>query len=854
MAINLGNIASGVGISSNLDTKSLIEGLKASRQSKITRVTDSIALNSGKSAAYGDLRSILTKLSDAAGYLRNPPGVSAIAAAGNIFQYRSASITSPSISSPSSYISVAAAPGATVGSHEITIGSIAKSIQQRSAAFLSRSDTATDNSLTNYINAGTFSVGSGIVENVTGDTKTGFALSSGDYSVAGSGAGIATGGITNFTVVGGSGGDEKLKGSISGFSGSYNSGDSTVTLTISINGRTYTSNAVTANSVIGGDTGISSGTAITFTGDSGGVNETSFQISLTSDVVINGDASGEVNTLETNLDAAIAGQNILQARQLQNVQTANIKSPLTNLTQSHVVFNSDSYNLTTGEIGEIGGFSVVHSTGSNGSISVLINGETFTASGLSTSLTGNLVLESTTTDRSIEINIADAGVAAIDLSSESAGVALERALDYTFGTRTLTDITVNSGDSLNDVVFAINQKTNDTGLSASIIQVGDFDYRLSIQAVNTGIDGKYEIFDSSNVLTNANITTTQAAQNAEFTLDGISLERSSNTIADVIPNVTFNLIAATGSDEINVDISRDLTTVTNQVISFIDAYNEFRVFYTKMNERDPETSGYTEEAILGGDSLLDTLSNTLSSFATKIVEGVSDANFDSIQDVGITFSNFIGDDTTPATENILVYDPDTLAEALANNFDKVREIFEYSFTSSSNNLQIYSRENSHSINEFKLAINTSAAAGYKVQLMNTDGSAYLDDEGDPVYLDYANGLISGRDGTDVEGLEFVYTGDGTDTISVSFTQGVGDLFYNIANQYTKDDGNLDDQIEILSDSNDDKETEVSALQAQLDDYVSRMEARFAALERAISSINSIIQYLVSNENASNARN
>ncbi len=852
--INFGNILGNkvIGISSGIDSTAIIKELSAVRQKPIDDINTQLTKNQTKVTEYGKLSTILTDLKNTLNYLRNPSGLTNKFS--NIFNYRTSTLASSTIT-PSSYLSVVADPNSQVGNSVIQIGNLAKALEQKSAAFNSRNIDATTVATGAHFNTGTFQIGSGLVESVTGRTLSGFALVSSDYSVDGAGTGILTAdGIHDITVTGGSGGQTGLQGKIASISSTYDTIGDTVTLTTSINGVTYTSNAITANTSInaGANTGIASGETITFTAGAGGVNETSFSLETDQDVIID-DLQANANIFADNLEVGIADQSIYQSRRIQNFSNPNVKAPLTGLTSSNIRFVSNSFNKTTGEFGEIKGFNVKASTGSDGAISVDINGETYRATGLGTTVNSNLVLQSTTTDKQLLVNLGDAGVS-VNISSDANATSLERALDYSFGTRELTSITVNAGDSLNDVIFAINQQGLNTGVSASAIQVSEFDYRFSLKANNEGIDNKYELFDSSNVLTDVGLNATSEAEDAILSIDGVEVKRSSNTISDVIENVTLNLAQVTNdyglvtADEINLTIDQDTDTVADRVVAFLDAYNAFRVYESEQNQRNETTSEYLETSILGGDTVLRTIATQVANEIIGVVAGTTDSNFDSLSDIGILLQDFEGTGDTVSTPNILVYDETLLKQRLAANFDKVREIFEFKYTSSDASLGIFKTSNAYTISDFKLDIDTTRSVGQQIKLLNTDGSDYLED-GLNVYLDYNGGLITGKINTAVSGLQFVYSGDGSDVITVSVRQGIADRMYNIMDDYTKDAGLLDDAVTAIGEQNSDYDTQILTLQDRLSDFISRLQRQFGVLEQAVNSANSLLALLDAQDKA-----
>jgi len=787
MAINLGNITgeSTSGLASNLDSETLVEGLSEIRRLPITELDAKIEANTAKTEKYSEYSTILNELKNSVDFLRNPAG-SILNPFANVFDYTTTSISSSTLIA-SSYLSVTANPGATIGDTQIEIGSLAKSLEQRSGSFNTRSGDATTAASGAYFDPGT----------------------------------------------------------------SYDAGDGELTITFEQNGVTYTSNAITADDSVNGgaNTGITSGTIITFTADSGGVNETSFDITLASDITIDAD-SGNVTTFLDDMITGLSDISIAQSRQISNFVDGSVKSPLTALGSTNIRFISDNFNVDSGEFGNIANFNVKASSGVDGAISVQINDETFRATGLGTTLNSNITLQSTSSDKYLEINLGDAGES-IDISSSSAAVDLEKSLGYAFGTRELVDITVDSGDSLNDIIFSINQQTSDTGVSASVIQVDEFDFRLSLKSNTEGLENSYEIFDDSGVLTNASISTTQSASNSLIRVDGIEVERSSNTITDVLENVNINILQTTpdyagGSPEsVDITVESDVDTIATGIVSFLDAYNAVKVFDAEQNERDDNFS-FVEDSVLGGDSILRTLSNQLVNEITSVVSNAPDEDFDSIFDVGILLQDFPGTTDTVATSNILSFDENTLKAALTSNIDKVRDIFELTAVTSDTSLLLTGSSNSFTLNEFQLEIDTSADSGEQIKLLNANGTDYLDGEGANVYLELSGGTITGASGTVVSGLEFLYTGDGSDTISVSIVQGLADRIYNSVDAYTEEGGVIDTTVEGLVTQNTDFESQKTTLEVRLESFVESLRAQFFALESAISSANSIINFLDAN--------
>jgi len=688
--------------------------------------------------------------------------------------------------------------------------------------------------------AGLFSTGT-FQFTTTANTALSDTLVTADYSVAGSAVGILTAAGIHNIVAPAAGGSTALKGVVSGFSATWTAGTpNTVDLSVTVNGTVF---SVTGLDATQGDGGQIAAGVITLSDGAG----TSFDIELSA--AVNADDQTEANAFASALDTALAPQTVLQTRELGNFDSSKISTVFSGLSRSDAVLTSGAF-ATDGTHGSLGAFTVNAVSGvgiMDGSITVVIDGETYTASGLGTDTddthTANITLTSTDPNKTLTLNIADAGVT-LDFSSATTAQAIEDELNSIFATN-VTNITVNDDDSLVDIAAAINSQTVSSGIAASIIQVSDTDFRLNIKSNKEGINNSFSIVDSSGVLTEASFTTQQAAEDALITVDGVTIKRTTNTISDVVSGVTLSLITETpnfggGSPTtITTSIGRDTATAAAGVVNFINAYNDFRVFAADQTRRE-ENGEYTEDALLGGDTTLQTLINQIGTEITRIVGGVSNTDFSALSNLGLSLTDFEGDDTTGETTNILTYDEDKLNGFLATNFEDVRKVFEFTFSANSSDLAIFSRTNALALTDFKLDIDTSRT-GDEVRVLDSDD----------VFLYNATlsgNKLSGVSGTGLEGLVMIYTGDGTDIITVNATHGISDRIYNITEDAVKTQGVIDKAVEFTNNEDTRFTDEITKIDRQIEIFRDTLIAQYAALEKAISTVNTILQFIEARNN------
>ncbi len=221
----------------------------------------------------------------------------------------------------------------------------------------------------------------------------------------------------------------------------------------------------------------------------------------------------------------------------------------------------------------------------------------------------------------------------------------------------LKAIEVVKGDTVADVARKINEA--DAGVTARVV-----DGHLVIEAKETGAANEIQfqhdsgdalwrelgIVDAGDAVIAANVL--QEAQDAKFTVDGIEIERSSNTIDDVLAGVTLRL---QGEGETVVEIKRDADAVVEAVRRFVEQYNSVMSF---MSSR----SG--EGGVLRGDTLLMRIQFQLRSDTTSAIDA-PDTAYNHLASVGISVDR----------HGHMSLDETKLREALAQNSASVQGLF-----------------------------------------------------------------------------------------------------------------------------------------------------------------------------------
>lgn len=249
----------------------------------------------------------------------------------------------------------------------------------------------------------------------------------------------------------------------------------------------------------------------------------------------------------------------------------------------------------------------------------------------------------------------------------------------TFNTGTLS-ISVGSGtavnvtiDSSNNTLAGIRDAINgaNTGVTASIINDGTTN-RLVLASKTSGAAGAITVAvtDSGSGGTNAlsglassSLVTTQTADDANVTINGIAITRSSNTITDAIDGLTLNLAKGTlaSPGTATVTIAQNTGTVTSAISAFVKAYNDAVSGIKTMTAYDAANK---KASVLTGDSTARSIQSQLSNLAQSMVTGVA-GGIGRLSDIGITVQK----DGTLAT------DSSKLSAALADTTKDVKSLF-----------------------------------------------------------------------------------------------------------------------------------------------------------------------------------
>ena len=231
------------------------------------------------------------------------------------------------------------------------------------------------------------------------------------------------------------------------------------------------------------------------------------------------------------------------------------------------------------------------------------------------------------------------------------------------------DSTNNSLGGIRDAINAAN-----TGVTASIVNDGNATnpYRLVLSSASTGADQSMQIKVSGDatlstlltydpVTTTKNLTETVTAQDASFSVDGLAITKSSNTVTDVINGVTLNLTGAAPLTPVTVSVAQDTNSIKDSINAFVKNYNDL-VQQIKTQTDSGVSSG--KAGALASDSLTRYIESSINAEINTAPTSVT-GSYKSLTDIGITFQQ----------DGTLAVDDATLTTALQSDSANVQQLF-----------------------------------------------------------------------------------------------------------------------------------------------------------------------------------
>jgi flagellar hook-associated protein 2 len=216
------------------------------------------------------------------------------------------------------------------------------------------------------------------------------------------------------------------------------------------------------------------------------------------------------------------------------------------------------------------------------------------------------------------------------------------------------------------------------GVNATIMRVGDNDYQLAISSSTTGEKNTVKVqvnnddqlgailnYDSAS--TSNSMKETVKGQDAEVTINGTAIKRSTNSIADALQGVTLDLKTTTKPGEPqNLVVTADKSGSADKVKAWVDSYNSLLDTFNSLTKYTPVKTGEAQNAKNGALLGDNTLRGIQSSIKSALSAAQDNPELKGLGNLGITTNTKTGK---------LELDSDKLKKALDEKPDQVANFF-----------------------------------------------------------------------------------------------------------------------------------------------------------------------------------
>ncbi len=242
---------------------------------------------------------------------------------------------------------------------------------------------------------------------------------------------------------------------------------------------------------------------------------------------------------------------------------------------------------------------------------------------------------------------------------------------FQVGTGSVQTVNLDANATLEDLRNGINDLG--AGANASILNTGTEAtpaFRLVLSSNDSGADNAISISVDNTTLNTTTagdgVDTFQAAQDSEIVLgdedlDAVTINRSTNTLTDVISGLTLNLQAEDVNNSVTISVTQDNSAVKEGISAFVAAYNEVVGFVNERTAFDVETG---ERGLFVGDSLSRTVLDRIRQSTFSQISGLTT----------YTGASQIGFETQTADGTIKLNE-DTLDSVLSADYSAVRDLF-----------------------------------------------------------------------------------------------------------------------------------------------------------------------------------
>ncbi len=316
------------------------------------------------------------------------------------------------------------------------------------------------------------------------------------------------------------------------------------------------------------------------------------------------------------------------------------------------------------------------------------------------------------------------------------------------------------------------------------------------------------------------------------------IERSSNTIEDLFPGLTLELLNAEEGTTIRLETRRNNAQVVENITAFVEAYNGFKQFANQQTAIDPDTGLSSGAPLFGEQALRDVETIASAAVGNGVSNQGSELTIQVLAQIGITFVN----NTVVQSDlrDTLRIDEAKLNDALLNNFDNVQRLFGFDLSSSDNRVSFLGLDGSPAYSQNGYTLDLSYENGSVSAATIRDSSLAAGSEGE-AEVSVTGSILRVQEGP-AAGLRLFYSGDGTAPASVSlnFTTGFAQqLHTRLQAALDPVDGSIISSVQALEDRNTLSQQRIERVEFRIGLERDRLLQSFTRMEENLARAESV---------------
>lgn len=413
-------------------------------------------------------------------------------------------------------------------------------------------------------------------------------------------------------------------------------------------------------------------------------------------------------------------------------------------------------------------------------------------------------------------NTVGARTISIDFGTWSANPTAGGGQTHTANAMSTVQVTTTSSTTLLQLRDMINTAATDSDnsgtkdVSAFIFYDGS-NYMLALKS-EYGSANEMKVTDTAgsadyayNASDGSKLTETVAGVNSSFVVDGVSMTRNSNTITDLYPGITLELLKTSASPislKSEVDLTKAKESLESFVLTYNDLYNSLEDL-RRFDSQDPDNTG-----ILYGDSLLRTIMSTLRDSNARELGGYAGGPY-YLSNLGIK---------TNRDGTISFSDPDMLERQFNNNAESLRSFFKNQIASDNSEIEpIFYSVADTKPGSYDIVKNGSSVTIGGVAATQS-GTEYSVSSGDPngIKIDIPNAVNT--------------------TGTIHYGRSYITLLEEELNAFTKFSGLIDSKVEGNNGRLKDLVKKQEALDEKISSLYARYRTQYSYMEGAIASL------------------